>query len=123
MVQKTIDFDNPQTADYGAWRDRVVLVSDDDMQGSTPDPLGDQHQQSSDAIGDLIGSQRPSADIHKVNLFEYPWNEIYYKPEARAALLDDINSGAAFVNWFGHGSNTLWADEHILAPRRIGQFA
>jgi hypothetical protein len=116
MVQKTIDFDNPQTADFGAWRDRVVLVSDDDMQGSQPDPLGDQHQQSSDAIGDLIGSLRPSADIHKVNLFEYPWNEIYYKPEARAALLDDINSGAAFVNWFGHGSNTLWADEHILDP-------
>ena len=58
----------------------------------------------------------PAADIHKVNEYEYPWNEVQQKPEARAALLNEINNGAAFVNWFGHGSNTLWADERLLDP-------
>jgi hypothetical protein len=117
MVDKIMDFEDPaRKADYGAWRDRVVLVSDDDMQGSTPDPLSTQHLRSSEAIGDLIISERPSVDLHKVNLYEYPWNEINYKPEARAALLREINNGAAFVNFFGHGSNTLWADERILDP-------
>jgi hypothetical protein len=116
MVDKIVEFEAPASADFGAWRDRVVLVNDDDMQGPNDDPLHGQHLASSENVAALIASERPSVDIRKVNEFEYPWNEIQQKPEARAALLNEINNGAAFINYFGHGSNTLWADERILDP-------
>ena len=116
MIDKIVEFEDPASADFGAWRDRVVMVNDDDMQGLSDDPLHDQHLRSSEIVAVWIASERPSADIRKVNEFEYPWNEIQQKPEARAALLNEINNGAAFVNYFGHGSNTLWADERILDP-------
>jgi Peptidase family C25. len=114
MVDKIVDFEDPASADFAAWRDRVVLVNDDDMQGTSDDPLHDQHLRSSEFVGSLIVSHRPSVDLRKINLFEYPWNEVQQKPEARSALLNEINNGAAFVNYFGHGSNSLWADERVL---------
>ena len=116
MVDKIVEFEDPKSADFGAWRDRAVLANDDDMQGTSDDPLNDQHLRSSEAVGALIASERPSVDLRKINLFEYPWNEIQQKPEARSALISEINNGAAFVNYFGHGSNSLWADERILDP-------
>jgi hypothetical protein len=116
MVDKIVEFEDPKSADLGAWRDRAVLVNDDDMQGTTDDPLHEDHLRSSENIAALISLEQPSVDLRKVNLFEYPWNEIQQKPEARAALLSEINNGAAFVNYFGHGSNLLWADERILDP-------
>ena len=116
MVDKIVDFEDPKSADFGAWRDRLVLVNDDDMQGTAIDALHDQHLISSEAVGALVTSLRPSIDLQKVNEFEYPWNEIQQKPEARAALINQINNGAAFVNYFGHGSNIQWADERIMDP-------
>ena len=118
MVDKIVDFEDPKSADFGAWRDRLVLVNDDDMQGTAVDALHDQHLISSEAVGALVTSLRPSINLQKVNEFEYPWNEIQQKPEARAALINQINNGAAFVNYFGHGSNIQWADERIMDRTR-----
>jgi len=114
MVDKIIAMEDPATADLGAWRNRALLVNDDDMQGANTDPLGAEHFYASDAVATAIQSQRPSIDIRKVNLFEYPWNNVLEKPEARDALLSVINGGVSFANYFGHGNPGQWADERIL---------
>jgi hypothetical protein len=114
MVDKVIAMEDPASADFGAWRNRVLLANDDDMQGASIDPLGADHWRASDAVQQVIQSQRLAADILVVNLFEYPWNQVLEKPEARDALLSDINAGVSFVNFFGHGSSSQWADERIL---------
>ena len=120
MVDKIIDMENPALADFGAWRNRALLVSDDDMQGDRVDALGSQHFQSSERMGSLLLSERPSVELQKVNLFEYPWTATWEKPEARDALLNGINNGVSIVNWFGHGSSTQWADEMILTKDLVG---
>jgi hypothetical protein len=118
LVDKIVDMEDPTVADFGAWRNRVLLVNDDDKQvdqdHTVPDPLGTDHRNASDYVGAIISSLRPSTDIRKVNLFEYPLNSVFQKPEARDALISYINSGTAFVNFFGHGSPLLWTDERIL---------
>jgi hypothetical protein len=118
MVDKIIDLEDPSVAELGAWRNRGLLVNDDDKQVAdnhvVPDPLGTDHRDASEKVGAVISSQWPSIDIRKVNLFQYPINTLFQKPEARDALINDINSGMSFVNFFGHGSPQLWTDERIL---------
>jgi hypothetical protein len=116
MVKKIVEMEDPQIADFGAWRNRALFVADDDKQGNDPDEIRENysHYHSSDRVFDMISSKSPSLDMRKVYLFEYEWNASHYKPGATQAILNQINNGVAYVNYFGHGAEVLWADEHIL---------
>ena len=119
-VQKIIQMEDPTYADFGAWRNRMLLVADDDMQGTNPDPLGLQHMESSELIDSIIEHLCPAVDMRKDYEFEYPWNAQHEKPEAKQALIDGINNGVAYVNYFGHGASNVLADEHIFLAEDIG---
>jgi hypothetical protein len=123
MIDKIIEFEGP-LADFGAWRNRILLVADDDMQLSQLDPIRDQnaHHLSSEQIEKTVLLQDSAIEIRKVYLYEYPWNESYEKPAATRALINEINNGVACVNYFGHGSDNVWADEGVLKNESIGQF-
>ncbi len=120
IVDKIIEMEG-EGRDRGAWRNRALLVADDDMQGEKRDPIssGTPHHVSSERVADTILAMRSSMDIRKVYLFEYAWNEFHEKPEASRALFNEINSGVGFVNYFGHGSLDVWADEHIFRNEMI----
>ena len=120
MVDKIIQTEDPSVADFGGWRNRVLLVADDDMQGLNSDPLGFQHLESSETMDTIIGHLQPAVDMRKVYLFEYEWNNLMEKPEATQALINGINNGTSIVNYFGHGSAECWADEHLLVTENIG---
>jgi hypothetical protein len=120
MVDKVIQTEDPTVANVGGWRNRMVLVADDDMQARTPDPLTTKHMESSELIDSLVLRLAPAIDLRKVYLFDYPWNAQLEKPEASQALLGAINNGVAIVNYFGHGAENVWADEHILMPENLG---
>ncbi len=118
MVDKIIELEDPSVADLGAWRNRGLLVNDDNKQIDNSrivnDALGTDHRDASEKVGATISGMRPSIDIRKVNLFQYPLNSLFQKPEARDALINEINGGTSFVNFFGHGSPLLWTDERIF---------
>ena len=114
MVNKIISMEDSSAADLGTWRNRMLFVNDDDMQGTTVDGLKTAHLEESEESAAIVDSLRPSVDMRKVNLFEYPWNDVLLKPEARDALINNINNGTSVVNYFGHGSAAQWADESIL---------
>lgn len=118
MVDKIIESEKLPQADYGPWRNRVLLVADDDMQGTQKDRITDHHI-SSEAIYEVLKSKRPFLEIPKVYLYEYPWDEQKEKPEASRILINQINQGVLAVNWFGHGADDLWADEHILSKESV----
>ena len=50
----------------------------------------------------------------KIYLFDYQADAAYRKPEAAQDLLDYMNRGTLLVNYVGHGSSTVWADEALL---------
>jgi hypothetical protein len=120
MVDKIIQMEDTTFADFGGWRNRVLLVADDDMQGLKGDQLGFQHMDASENMDTIIEHLQPAIDMRKVYLFEYEWNGLREKPEATQAIINGINNGTAIVNYFGHGSAEVWADEHILLPENIG---
>ena len=124
VVDKIIRLEGAE-ADWGAWRNRVLLVADDDQQGANRDPISSSnpHHRSSEDVETVIMNRRPSVEMRKVYLFEYEWNEVYLKPEASRALINEINNGVQCVNYFGHGSDDRWADEGLLSIESISSLA
>ncbi|NLL13029.1 MAG: hypothetical protein GX267_06480, partial [Fibrobacter sp.] len=112
VVNKIIAMEDPEKADYSDWRNRALFVADDDWQGSNQDKIG-HHEQSDDAAN-AIEINNPSINIRKVYLFDYKWNSAGNKPEASKAIIDEINNGVGYVNYFGHGGMDKWADEDVL---------
>jgi hypothetical protein len=124
LVDKIIEVENIQTADWGSWRNSILFVADDDMQGSRDDPIRGSvigHHASSERTAMITESLRPSMNIRKVYLFDYPWNAIYQKPEASRAIVNEINTGVGYVNFFGHGSDAQWTDESVLTANSVPQ--
>jgi hypothetical protein len=123
IVDKIIETEDNQKADWGSWRNSALLVADDDMQGSKDDGIrGDiGHHASSERVAALMESLRPSLDIRKSYLFDFAWNSNWEKPEASRAIINEINSGVGYVNFFGHGSKEYWTDEHVLSADIVPQ--
>jgi hypothetical protein len=122
MVDKVIENEDPKAAEFDAWRSRVLLSADDDQQGAKADRTKPTHTASSEDISRIISAKRPDIDQRKVYLFEYGWDERYFKPAATRALINEINGGAALVNWFGHGDIGLLADERLLTKEAVSAF-
>ena len=107
MIGKIIDYDtNP---DLDSWRNRVVIVADDNI---TPrGPYETFHTRQAETLSNL---HVPSSfEVGKIYLIEYPMQN-GEKPSAREALIGAFNQGSLIVDWIGHGSPDLWADEHIF---------
>jgi hypothetical protein len=123
VVRKIKEYEDPQIADYGAWRNRALFVADDDMQGDIVDPITQMtpHHVSSDYASDELLSVWKSLDLRKVFLYEYEWDSSKRKPGAARAILNQINNGVGFVNYFGHGSYYIWADEEVLNLSDFGK--
>jgi hypothetical protein len=107
MVGKISDYD--ADPDLGSWRNKVVVAADDNI---TPrGPYERFHTQQAET---LTNSHVPSSfEVGKIYLIEYPMKN-FEKPDAREALIGAFNKGALIVDWIGHGSPGLWADEHIF---------
>lgn len=121
VIDKIRETEDPELADFGEWRNRTLFVADDDMQGDKIDPIVSMtpHHVSSDRVGGVVESRWPYIDMRKVYLYDYEWNSAWEKPEASRAIINEINNGVGFVNYFGHGSDILWADEHVLRVENV----
>ncbi len=111
MIDKIIDYDsNP---DLGPWRNRVVVAADDNLH-----PPHDNDWNHTAQAEDLANHHVPNSfETGKIYLIEYPMGAGGEKPQAREALMSAYNQGSLIIDWIGHGSAGLWADEHIF--RRI----
>jgi hypothetical protein len=112
VVNKIVEMEDPSRMDPGPWRNRALFIADDDMQGDNYDQIA--HHTSSDKVTNLIESNWPSIEMNKVYLFDYESDAAKEKPGAKQAIINGFNNGVAYVNYFGHGADVLWADEHVF---------
>jgi len=118
MVDKIIAYDTNKQM-LGRWRKDIVFVADD---GSLSDGFTSIHQSQADAMSTTIETDDPQFDTHKIFLGTYaktvkPNGEAI--PEVNEAILRDFNRGALIINYTGHGSEKLWADEKIFTDADI----
>ncbi len=103
---------------YGAWRNRITLVADDPVRPNTNEPGHIQDSENS------VAANIPDNFIlSKLYLLEYPevQDASTYgvrKPAATEAILNALANGTTIINYLGHGSATIWAQEHVLEMER-----
>ncbi len=108
-------------APTGEYRDRFLLLADDDIQlGSVVspcDPLAWTHVAQTDILARLLPAH---FDRDYVYLHTYPSATLGVRPAARTALKAEINDGVAVMNFVGHGSPFKMTDESVLIDTDAG---
>lgn len=102
----------------GEWRNRVMLVADDNMQGERADVLSWTHLQQTMRLDAAVTPAHLDRDY--VYLHTYPTGPGASKPGAKAAIRQGVNDGVAIVNFVGHGSPFKLADEGVLLDSDVG---
>jgi hypothetical protein len=107
-----------RSSPLGEWRNRVMLVADDNMQGEKPDGLLWTHLKQTMRLDAWFTP--PHLDREYVYLHTYPSGPGAGKPGAKAAIRTGINDGVSLMNFVGHGSPFQLADERVMLDTDVG---
>ncbi|MHB1049589.1 MAG: type IX secretion system sortase PorU [Bacteroidota bacterium] len=112
LVDRIIKYETG--AERSSWKNLVTVVADDMV---TPDTqLERDHIDQSES---LVTTYTPKDfEVKRIYLEEYQTtftSSGRRKPEARTALLEQINRGTLMLNYIGHGNPRVWAHESILS--------
>jgi hypothetical protein len=117
VVDKIIDYDtNLKT--LGAWRKKIVFVADD---GNSEDNFTSLHQYQSDQLASSVETNFPAFDARRIFMGSYR-KKVQPNGETVPDMADDIKRSfdqALIINFTGHGSEVVWADERILTEKSI----
>ena len=102
LIAKIVDY---EMGEGGRWKQDVLLAADN------PDDGGD-FSGSSDIVKSLTP---PDYTVQRIYLSEHK------TPEAKALLLNAINEGSVFVNYFGHGGMDVMAAEKLFQISDVGR--
>lgn len=104
---------------FEAYRDRVMLVADDNMQGGHADGLGWAHV-SQTAVLDSTGTPAEMDRVY-VYLHTYPTGPNSTKPGAKKDIISNLNGeGVTIFNYIGHGSPVKMSDESVFQDADVG---
>ena len=110
LVDKVISYESQP--ERGDWRSRILLVADDLYQGTQADPLGGTHTSQADSLArDYLPDW---LDPAKVFLLEYGFTSGTDKAGAHDEIRRQLDRGAVFWHYIGHGSPYTLADEHAF---------
>ncbi len=112
-LEKLKRFEDPTQADFGPWRNRLVIAADDMKQGNDTDDIFD-HTEQAEKTAESIEAQRNWLRFEKLYLIQYPLNGLGQKPEAARDFQTLLNQGTAGVLYLGHGGADVLADENLL---------
>ena len=100
---------NPSNGILGDWRNKVILVSDDEDQNAYFNDI--------EIMASKIEQTKPTQNIIKIHADAYAQQPSAVGeriPDAELAINQRVNDGALLVNYIGHGGETGWAHEQIL---------
>jgi hypothetical protein len=118
VVDKLIQYDRDKKA-LGYWRKEIVFVADD---GNNEDGFTSLHQYQANQLASYIETNHPEFDTKKIFMGTYPKT---LKPNGEDVnkMTSDIvrafDKGSLIINYTGHGSYRLWADEWVFTDLDI----
>ena len=111
----SLNCNNPMTNSiYGDWRNKVVLVSDDEDNNAYFNDI--------EIMASKIKVNKRSINTIKIHSDAYVQQSSTVGeriPDAEAAINQKVKDGALLVNYIGHGGETGWAHEQILTVPTI----
>ena len=122
VVDKIIAYDTNEK-NFGAWRKKIVFVADD---GNSEDGFTSLHQYQADQLATEIEENYPAFDVRRIFMGSYKKN-VQPNGETVPEMADDLkrsfDQGALIINFTGHGSEFVWADEKILTEKTIDKLS
>jgi hypothetical protein len=107
LVGRVIGYETE--AEFGPWRDRVILVADDEVTPNRPP----ETSFTWDSENIALAYMSPFLEAVRIYLTEYP-RIGSIKPASRLEFLERWNEGALAINYIGHGSSVQMADEQVF---------
>tara|TARA_B100002052_G_scaffold299191_1_gene336324 strand:- start:31007 stop:33190 length:2184 start_codon:yes stop_codon:yes gene_type:complete len=107
-----------ENQDYGEWRSKILLVSDDENKNGADIEDEIRHTQNSDLIYKKISEITFSKTLYG------PMYESVYSggerrlPDLTNDIISNLNNGVALINYIGHGDPEKWSAEHIINKDR-----
>ena len=107
-----------ENREHGAWRNKVLLVSDDENKSGADIEDEIRHTQNSDIIYKKI-----SGFTFSKTLYGPTYEATYHGGERRLPdltydIITNLNKGIALINYIGHGDPEKWSAEHIIDKDR-----
>ncbi len=108
-----------RSAPSGTYRDRIMLLADDNMQADKPDDSVWNHVKQTAVLDTVFTPDH--IDRAYVYLHTYPYGPGFTKPGAKADVKNIINGeGVTIFNFIGHGSPFKLTDENVLIDTDAG---
>jgi hypothetical protein len=96
---------------FGEWSARVLLLADDDYEGTPSKPDGINHI----PINENIAKNYLYPEFEPVKVYLSSYTLVGgQKPDAKAALIDAINLGELLWIFFGHGNGSQLTHEEVF---------
>lgn len=95
--------------DYGTWRNRVLVIADDQDNGV--------HLRQSESVIRELSITAPHYQYDKLYLDSYPLESTSVGmsyPKAKERMMRAWNDGVAYTNYAGHASSNSWTHEKLL---------
>ena len=109
------------STEFDSWRARALLCADDSWKRDEHDPLGNEHVMEMERKD----NQHLPYPIErsKVYLNDYAFADTTHqsKPAARDDFIARINQGNWLVDYIGHGSDVVIADEQVFRASDAGR--
>ncbi|MBN1505137.1 MAG: type IX secretion system sortase PorU [Candidatus Eisenbacteria bacterium] len=107
---------------HGIWRNKAILVADDNTICGSPETLGYDHIIQTELVA--AQSVPEVLDPHKIYLSEFRYDTLScYKSQAKAEFLSDFSDGALIVNYIGHGNWNQLAHEQVFQIRDVASLS
>lgn len=115
VVDKIVAYDDTPS-ELGVWRNHLAFVADDGD--------GNIHQSQSNQLAEHVESTHPAFETEKIFLDAYPQKDSpsgQVSPETHEAIVNAFDNGSLIINYTGHGSEQLWAQERIFDDATLSE--
>lgn len=110
LVDRIIMYETKPPRDQ--WKNLITIVADDKW---VPTGSEDIHTFQAEDIASVRTPK--SFEVKRIYMEAYPavfTSSGRRKPDARQAILDQVNRGTLMINYIGHGNPKVWAHESVL---------
>ncbi|MGC8864681.1 MAG: type IX secretion system sortase PorU [Bacteroidales bacterium] len=114
MVDKVDEYLRPGYPMHGPWRNTMCLVADDEDSSV--------HLEQAEKLAYIIDTSSRIVNVNKIYLDAFTQSTTAQGqryPDVNKAITRQVNEGALFVNYTGHGGELGWAGEWILTIPEI----
>ncbi|WP_298771325.1 C25 family cysteine peptidase [uncultured Fibrobacter sp.] len=124
-LAKAKEYDGAGIMDNSNWRSSLLFAADDARNNGHKD--SSRHILNQENVAKLVDSlsivNNARWNVKKLYLLEYAEDAMGQKKEATTDLINLMNQGALFTTYFGHGSETDWANEGLLKASYVSRLS